>query len=124
MEKLPFEKLEKSYHEPARLAILSLLINEPDGMTYNELKDTLELTYGNLERHMRVLADAGLVEIEKLSDGGRPKSIAKISREGRDGFLAYLDHLESILEIAQKASSAKDAPSLEGGTEGLVASGI
>ena len=53
MEKLPFDKLDKSYHEPARLAILSLLINELEGLTYNELKDLLELTYGNLERHMR-----------------------------------------------------------------------
>jgi len=119
MEKLPFDKLDKSYHEPARLAILSLLINELEGLTYNELKDLLELTYGNLERHMRVLADADLVIIEKIPDRGRPKSFAKISESGRVGFLAYLDHLESILETAQRANLNRQSKQYGGDLEGL-----
>jgi len=118
-EKLPFDKLDRSYHEPARLAILSLLINEPMGLSYNELKDRLELTYGNLERHMRVLADADLVTIEKMTDGGRPKSFAKISETGKIGFLAYLDHLEAILHAAQQSGIHTRMADTDEGFEGL-----
>jgi DNA-binding transcriptional ArsR family regulator len=119
IEKLPFDKLDKSFHEPARLAILSILINEPKGLSYNELKDRLELTYGNLERHMRVLADAELVAIEKMADGGRPKSFARISETGKTGFLDYLDHLESILHTAQQSGIRSKSADADKGFDGL-----
>jgi len=98
---LPFDKLERCFHEPARLAALSLLINEPDGLTYGELRQQLDLTYGNLERHMKVLAEAKLIRVSKTSGTGRPQSVARLSASGRRNFLKYLDQLEAILRTAQ-----------------------
>jgi DNA-binding transcriptional ArsR family regulator len=98
---LPFDKLERCFHEPARLAALSLLINSREGISYSELRSQLNLTYGNLERHMKVLSEAGMIEITKLQEYGRPKSIAKMSPNGQKNFLRYLENLEKILLTAQ-----------------------
>ena len=98
---LPFDQLERCIHEPARLAVLSLLMNAGNGMTYGELRDQLGLTYGNLERHMRVLLEADIITVEKLNTGGRMQSVARFSDTGRESFLQYLDNLERILQTAQ-----------------------
>ncbi len=107
---LPFAKLERCIHEPARLAILSLLINAEERISYSELRDQLDLTYGNLERHMKVLIEAGMVEVEKLSTSGRSKSFARFSESGRADFLEYLDNLEKILLTAQGKQRTSSDP--------------
>ena len=98
---LPFAKLERCIHEPARLAVLSLLINARDGLSYTELRERLDLTYGNLERHMKVLIESGIVEVQKVTANGRPQSTAYFSDTGRESFLQYLENLEQILLTAQ-----------------------
>lgn len=50
---------------------------------FGYLKDTLELTGGNLSRHLTVLVDAGLLDMEKGYDGRRPKTWVSITRAGR-----------------------------------------
>lgn len=109
---LPFGGLERSMHEPARLAILSLLMNTGDGLTYREIQEQLDLTYGNLERHMKVLLEAGLVEVEKVQSTRRAQSFARFSDTGREQFLHYLDTLEQILQAAQgRQREKKESPS-------------
>ncbi len=98
---LPFEKLERCIHEPARLAILSLLINSEEGLSYGDIREQLELTYGNLERHMKVLQENKLIAVSKMQTTGRPQSHARFSEEGRQSFLQYLENLEKILLAAQ-----------------------
>lgn len=107
---LPFEKLERCIHEPARLAILSLLINYDDGLSYGEIREQLELTYGNLERHMKVLLENKLIEVDKLQTTGRPQSHAKFSDAGRESFIKYLNNLEKILLAAQGRQTKKEQP--------------
>ena len=104
---LPFGGLERSMHEPARLAILSLLMNNEDGLTYREIQEQLDLTYGNLERHMKVLLKEGLVEVEKIQASRRAQSFARFSESGREQFLQYLDNLEQILLAAQGKQQEK-----------------
>jgi len=116
---LPFDQLERCIHEPARLAVLSLLMNAGNGITYGELRDQLGLTYGNLERHMRVLLEADIITVEKLNTGGRMQSVARFSDTGRESFLQYLDNLERILQTAQGRTAeargtASDATGLAG----------
>ncbi|MEX0330776.1 MAG: transcriptional regulator [Puniceicoccaceae bacterium] len=108
---LPFDKLERCMHEPARLAILSLLMNASDGLTYRELQDQLDLTYGNLERHMKVLIKAEVVEVEKVQSSRRAQSFACFSSSGREAFMRYLDNLEQILQAAQGRQNQKEAGS-------------
>ncbi len=100
--KIPYEKLERHFHEPVRLAILALLANSAHSVPFTRLREELELTFGNLDRHLKVLADAGVIEVEKDSFEGRSRTLVSLTADGREGFLAYLDSLEQVLAAASK----------------------
>lgn len=114
---LPFQKLERLFHEPARLAILALLVNEPRGLSFTELRDRLDLTFGNLDRHLKTLSEGGVIEVVKRTGSGRPQTTVSLSEEGRRQFIEYLDSLEAVLQAAsEKAtqSKSKEEPGLGG----------
>ena len=47
-----FDALERVFHEPSRMAILSALCTVRGGMPFTELRDRCGLTDGNLSRHL------------------------------------------------------------------------
>jgi DNA-binding transcriptional ArsR family regulator len=96
-------------HEKARLGILVALLNRPDGVLFAELRALCELTDGNLSRHLAVLQEAGVVEIWKGQDGARTRTLARLSRPGRDQLLAYLAELERVLRDARAAADQGEA---------------
>ncbi|MEX0585264.1 MAG: helix-turn-helix domain-containing protein, partial [Pirellulales bacterium] len=57
--------LERVMHEKARLGILTSLVGHAAGLLFTDLKELCALTDGNLNRHLKVLQDAGLVEVLK-----------------------------------------------------------
>jgi DNA-binding MarR family transcriptional regulator len=106
-----FEGLERVLHEKARLGILSSLVAHPEGLVFSELKELCDLTDGNLNRHAQVLQEAGLIEIWKGQRGKRPQTLLRLTPEGRERFLEYINLLEQIvsqtLEAAQAEASLK-----------------
>ena len=54
----PYAHLERIFHEPGRLTIMSDLLGAPKGLTFTELKKNSNLTDGNLSRHLKVLEEA------------------------------------------------------------------
>ena len=70
-EEHPSLGLDETVHQRVRLGILAVL-SEAAECTFTRLRDQLELTDGNLNRHLRILEDAGLVEVRKGYDGRRP----------------------------------------------------
>ena len=52
--------LKKIFHEPSRLAIMSVLSRSIDSASFVQLKDECELTDGNLSSHLKMLEDAGI----------------------------------------------------------------
>lgn len=103
----PFSGLERLFHEPKRLAIVSNLAAVSDGLTFSELKKACDLTDGNLNRHLKMLEEAGAVRVRKKFVGAKPRTTVFLSREGRRGFLRYLDALEAALKTA--TASARSA---------------
>jgi len=99
----PYASLERIFHEPNRLAIMSALCNTAHGLTFNELKETCQLTDGNLNRHLKTLEDAKAIRIEKTFERSRPKTTIYLSDSGRDHFLEYLKALEEVLRKAAVA---------------------
>ena len=97
-------------HEKARLSVLTSLVAHPKGLVFGDLKQMCGLTDGNLSRHLQVLQEAGLVAIEKGYDHNRPQTICRITPEGRQRYLDYLEVLEQVVRDA--ASAAKGAGSL------------
>ncbi len=109
-----YEGLERVLHEKARLGILSSLVANPEGLAFSDLKELCSLTDGNLNRHMQVLQDAGLIEVRKERHGKRPQTLVRLTGEGRERFLEYINLLEQIvsqtLEAAQEDAAKKSAP--------------
>jgi len=98
-----YDALEKIFHEPNRLAIMSALCAEDKGLSFNELKSACSLTDGNLNRHLKVLEDAGVVRIEKKFVDAKPRTTVVITGKGLDRFNEYLSALAEVLKKAKKA---------------------
>lgn len=107
------QSLERVFHEPNRLAIMSALGGVAEGLTFNELKEQCRLTDGNLSRHLKALEEAGAVKIHKQKDdGARPQTTLFLTPSGRREFVEYLQTLESVLQQAAEALSVDRAPVL------------
>lgn len=99
-----YEGLERVIHEKARLGILTSLVAHAEGLVFSDLKSLCALTDGNLNRHLAVLQDAGLVELWKRAHGGRPQTLIRLTEPGRQRFLEYLAVLEQIVSDAAEGA--------------------
>ena len=102
-----YDGLDRVLHEKARLGIMTSLVTRPDGLLFGELKRLCALTDGNLSRHLDVLHEAGLVEIWKGFENRRPQTLLRLSPEGRQRFLAYLEELEQVVRDAMPRASKR-----------------
>jgi DNA-binding transcriptional ArsR family regulator len=101
-----YDLLERIFHEPNRLAIMSTLCAADKGLSFSELKERCDLTDGNLNRHLKVLEDAKAVKIRKKFVDGRPRTTVSLSQSGMERFNEYLVALEDVLDAARKALPA------------------
>jgi DNA-binding MarR family transcriptional regulator len=116
-----YQGLDRVIHERARLSVLTSLITNPKGLTFNDLKQLCSLTDGNLSRHLRVLEKGKMVEIVKGHERNRPLTVCRITPSGRRRYIEYLSTLEQVVRDAAKVS--KDGPAL-GLIRGVVPSRI
>ena len=103
-----YEGLDRVIHERARLSILTSLVTNPKGLTFNDLKQLCALTDGNLSRHLNVLEKGRMVEILKGHEHNRPQTVCRITSAGRKRYLEYLSTLEQVIRDA--ARETKDEP--------------
>jgi DNA-binding MarR family transcriptional regulator len=88
--------LDKIIHERIRLGIVSALaVNER--LTFNELKQLLHTSDGNVSVHARKLEDAGYLACTKSFDGRVPKTDYKLTAAGRKALERYLSHMEALI---------------------------
>src|SRR5919106_5740200 len=102
-----YDGLERVLHEKARLGIMTSLVTRPEGLLFSELKRLCALTDGNLSRHLDVLREAGLVEVWKGFDNRRPQTLCRLSPDGRQRFLAYLEELEHVIRDAMPKAARR-----------------
>ena len=89
--------LDRVIHERVRLAIVSALAGN-DSLSFNELKELLGTTDGNLSVHARRLEDAGYIACEKSFAGRMPRTDYRITAAGRRALHRYLDHMEALIK--------------------------
>ena len=93
-------ELDRLIHERVRLAIVSALaVNE--SLTFNDLKQLLNTTDGNLSVHARKLEEAQYVVCNKYFDGRTPKTEYRLTTAGRRALEKYLGHMESVIRAAR-----------------------
>ncbi len=89
--------LDPIIHVRVRLGIVSALAVE-ESLTFNELKERLDTSDGNLSVHARRLEEAGYVEIRKAFAGRIPRTDYRLTETGRKALQRYLDHMEALIE--------------------------
>ncbi|HWM02810.1 MAG TPA: transcriptional regulator [Actinophytocola sp.] len=92
----PTSGLNDVVHQKHRLGILTIAA-ESKRVEFGYLKEVLELTGGNLSRHLTVLVDAGLLAMEKGYDGRRPKTWVSITRAGRSALAEEMAALRALV---------------------------
>lgn len=103
-----YSGLKKIFHEPSRLAIMSALCRSIEPLTFSQLKEDCELTDGNLSSHLKMLEDAGIVELKKSVMNSKPRTEIVVTEEGRESFIEYLKALEEVLKNAAESISAEN----------------
>ena len=93
----PFLNLDRVIHEKGRLAIMSLLAATPE-LSFTELRDTLNMTDGNITTHIKTLQQAGYVGVTKSVQNNRPLTTCSLTAAGRKAFKEYVDLLEQIVQ--------------------------
>lgn len=99
--------LERLFHEPSRMAILSALCAAGDPLTFTELKGLSGLTDGNLSRHLKALEEASVIRIHKSFVGVKPRTTVALTEKGLKRFDEYLTALSEVLEKARQAVAAE-----------------
>lgn len=105
----PTNGLDEVVHQRHRLGILTITA-EARRAEFGYLREALDLTPGNLSRHLTVLERAGMVEVEKGYEGRRPRTWVSITRKGRSALAAELDALTNLVR-GHKAATEPSAPS-------------
>jgi DNA-binding MarR family transcriptional regulator len=84
----------------ARLGILSALAGG-DEMDFVYLRETLELTDGNLGAQIRNLEEKGYIDVQKRFVDRKPVTVCRITPKGRDALYRLFRHLEEVLKDQQ-----------------------
>lgn len=93
---LGLANIDRTIHEPARLMIVAILsaVEEAD---FLYLLKTTELTNGNLSSHLSRLEKAGYVQIEKTFVGKIPRTVCRLTPEGRQALQAYRQQMKAVI---------------------------
>ncbi len=97
----PWDGLDKIIHVRARLGIVASLAAR-GAMSFGDLKETLEMSDGNLSVHVRTLEEAGYLEVTKEFVRRRPRTTMRLTTRGEQAFRDYVDCLESIVSPNNK----------------------
>ncbi|MGE5592164.1 MAG: transcriptional regulator [Betaproteobacteria bacterium] len=101
--------IDRVIHERARLLILTYLATQTkDRVLFNELKENLGLTAGNLSVQLRNLEAAGYVRIYKRIKGSKPETSVSLTAGGYEALHSYLDQMERIIRFVKKPRVGPD----------------
>ena len=92
----PTNGLNDVVHQRHRLGILTIAA-ESKRVEFSYLREALDLTGGNLSRHITVLNEAGLLDIEKGYDGRRPRTWVSITGAGREALAVEIAALRALV---------------------------
>lgn len=94
------DKLNKVLESRVRLAVMSALsVNE--GLTFNSLKEMLNVTDGNLASHIAALEQERYLTVKKRFVGKKPQTTYALTTAGRKAFAEHIDALEQLIRSSQ-----------------------
>ena len=93
----PLAEIDRLIHEPARLMILATL-NAIESADFLFVERQTGLTRGNLSSHMSKLETAGFIEVKKEFVDKIPRTLLRITDEGRSALLEYTHRMKQVLD--------------------------
>ena len=94
--KNPIENLNKVFDSRIRLGIMSaLLVNED--VNFNELKELIQVTDGNLASHLKTLEESNYIKVQKGFIGRKTNTTYSATKAGEKAFKQHLDALEKMI---------------------------
>jgi DNA-binding MarR family transcriptional regulator len=91
-----FQQLDKAFENKIRLGAMSVLLVNSEA-SFNDLKELLEVTDGNLASHLKHLEKEGYISVKKSFINRKPNTVYTITETGKTAFEKHLDILEEIL---------------------------
>ena len=92
--------LDRLIHERLRLGIVSALAVNAS-LSFNELKQLMSTSDGNLSVHARKLEEAHYITCTKSFEGRVPRTSYGLTPAGRRALERYLDHMESLIRATR-----------------------
>ena len=92
---------------PGRLRILTALAAEPS-QPFVYLRGKTGLTDGNLATHVRRLAGAGLIAVQKELAGGKPLTTLHLTKRGREALSEHVDRVISAMRPSSEVVAIAD----------------
>ncbi|HEY5317393.1 MAG TPA: transcriptional regulator [Solirubrobacteraceae bacterium] len=92
----PTRRLDDAVHQRTRLGILTVLC-EGGRVDFAYLRNTLELTDGNLSRNISRLEESGYVRVAKVIESRRPRTWLSATPAGRSALAAEVTALREII---------------------------
>lgn len=89
--------INKLFENRVRLGIMAILIVN-DSYDFNNLKETLGVTDGNLASHLRALEEHELLRVNKQFIGKKPNTSYSVTEKGQKLFRTHLRALEDLIK--------------------------
>ena len=95
--KNPIQSLNKQFDSRVRLGIMStLMVN--DTINFNDLKELMDVSDGNLASHIKALEEAGFIKVNKGFIGKKTNTTYTLTRTGEKAFQEHLSGLEAMIK--------------------------
>ncbi|MEO5890178.1 MAG: transcriptional regulator [Ferruginibacter sp.] len=92
----PIKDLNKIFDSRIRLGIMSALMVNAE-VSFNELKELLDITDGNLASHLKTLEESGIVKVQKGFIGRKTNTTYSVTKAGEKAFKAHIAALEQMI---------------------------
>ncbi len=93
----PIANFNKAFDNRIRLGIMSLLLIHHE-LNFNDLKETLELTDGNLATHLKTLEECQYIIVRKGFIGKKTNTTYLVTKLGKEAFRLHLEQIEKMMK--------------------------
>ncbi len=98
--KNPIANLNKNFDSRVRLGIMSALMVNAE-VNFNDLKELIQVTDGNLASHVKALEENGYIKVQKGFIGRKTNTTYSATKAGEKAFKTHLDALELMIKSSK-----------------------
>ncbi|HEU4472006.1 MAG TPA: transcriptional regulator [Flavisolibacter sp.] len=95
--KNPISGLNKIFDNRIRLGVMSILMMNEE-INFNDLKQMLEVTDGNLATHLQTLEESSFIKVQKGFIGRKTNTTYSITPSGEKAFKDHIEGLERMIK--------------------------